>query len=340
MIKGRRRPGRYGESYRLEEIWADPEEIGGTIMKMERNYPGLKSKIFILTEGPGDYEFYSRFFNCELSEIRFANSKENVIKIIDSLSDTLKEDADSSVIGIVDRDFSFFMPDGTEERENVFMTDTHDIETMIISDELIGRVLEYYKKRSAGGEFQRNMTLGLRKESILSSIVRCSVLIGLSLYVNQKYGFNMTFKHINCKKKNLFLEFTDPVTFRCDEDELLSLISGRNKAKYEDFMAALSVEMTKNPDYFDHPMQLCRGHDLMCALLADINVNYPQMDGRKVLLRDLERLFRNLYDRNEFYRTELFHSLERWSEDNLSELSKSLFDRGKGRQSMMAAERC
>jgi hypothetical protein len=64
------------------------------------------------------------------------------------------------------------------------------------------------------------------------------------------------------------------------------------------------------------------------------------MDGRKVLLRDLERLFRNLYDRNDFYRTELFHSLEKWSEDNLSELSKSLFDRRKGRQSMMTAERC
>ena len=327
MIKGRRRAGRYGESYRLEDIWADPEEIGGTIMKMERNYPGLKSKVFILTEGPGDYEFYSRFFNCELSEIRFANSKENVIKILDDLSVTLKKEAGSPVIGIVDRDFSFFMPEA-DERENLFMTDTHDIETMIISDELIGKVLDYYRKRSAGVEFQRSMTLGLRRESVLSSLVRCSVLIGLSLYVNQKYGLNMTFKHINCKKKNLFLEFTDPVTFRCDEDKLLALISGRNKAKYEGFREALSEEKAKNPDYFDHPMQLCRGHDLMCALLADINVNYPQMDGRKVLLRDLERLFRNLYERNDFFSTELFNSLERWAKNNLPEISESLLRSG------------
>ncbi|UUX93249.1 DUF4435 domain-containing protein [Methanoplanus endosymbiosus] len=324
MIKGRRRPGRYGDSYRLEDIWADPEEIGGTIMKMEKNYPGLKSRVFILTEGPGDYEFYSRFFNGEISEIRFANSKDNVIKILDDLSATLKEGTGSSVIGIVDRDFSFFIPDGTEGRENLFMTDTHDIETMIISDELIGKVLEYYKKRSAGGEFQRSMIDSLRKESILSSLVRCSVLIGLSLYVNQKYSLNMTFKHINCKKKNLFMEFTDPVTLICDEDKLLALISGRNVEKSEVFREALSEEKDKNPDYFNHPMQLCRGHDLMCALLADINVNYPQMDGKKVLLRDLERLFRNLYDRNDFFSTELFRSLEQWAKNNLPEISDSL----------------
>lgn len=314
MNKTGRRFGRTRDNFRLEDIWADPEEIGGTILKMERNYPSMQKKVFIITEGPYDYEFYSRFFNSEKCEIRFANSKKNVISIIGSLLDKIPGGAPGSVLGIVDRDFSLFDEQEDCNHENIFMTDTHDIETMIISDETINRVLEYYKKNSAGGGFQRKTLMALREGSMLSRLIECSRLIGLSLYINEKYGFNMTFKHLNCKKKNIFTEFIDPSHLVIDEERLMELIEKRNSGKFEAFREALSKELLAGPPYFDHPLHVCRGHDLMCVILTDINTNYPQYSGRKVRSRDLERLFRKIYKRDDFYKTELFRRIKMWAD--------------------------
>ena len=148
--------------FRLEEIWANADEIGGAIRKMERNYPSLKEKLFVITEGPYDYEFYSRFFNREVPD-----EKRN------------------SFIGIVDRDFSFFHENSGNDPGNIFMTDSHDIETMIISEKVIERVLNRYERGSAGGNFQRKTNEGIRDGNILRRLIECSRLIGLSLYINR-----------------------------------------------------------------------------------------------------------------------------------------------------------
>lgn len=335
MVRDKRRFGKTANNYKLEDIWADSEEISGTIQKMETNYPTLKKKIFVITEGPYDYEFYSRFFSGDICEIRFANSKKNVISILNKINENMPNKASDSIIGIVDRDFSFFTNNCEQKMEskndpsffieNLFMTDTHDIETMIISEDLIKKILDYYKTRTAGGSFQRSMLSAVRQKDILTQLVESCRLLGLSLYVNEKYGLNMTFKHINCKKKNAFLEFTDTSDIRFDEEKFLSLIYKRNTDKFDKFKTALSAELSGDTDYFSHPMQICRGHDLMCVLLADINANYPQISGEKVRSRDLERLFRNFYDRNEFFRTELFKKIKKWADDNKEDIREPLF---------------
>ena len=87
MVREKRRFGKTSGNYKLEDIWADAEEIGGTISKMERNYPPLRKKIFVITEGPYDYEFYSRFFLSEKCEIRIANSKNNVINVVKNINE-------------------------------------------------------------------------------------------------------------------------------------------------------------------------------------------------------------------------------------------------------------
>ncbi|MBN2733365.1 MAG: DUF4435 domain-containing protein [Methanomicrobiaceae archaeon] len=327
MAKIGRRFGRTTNNYRLEDIWADPEEIGGTIQKMERNYPSLRKKIFIITEGPYDYEFYSRFFNPNLCEIRFANSRKNVITLITAILADMPEKAQDYIIGIVDRDFSFFEEKSNSGLKNLFMTDTHDIETMIISDEIIKKVLDYYAKISAGGAFQRNNLAVLREGSMLNRLIECARLIGLSLYVNEKYDLKMTFKHINCKKKNVFLDFTDPSSLKIDEEKLMELICKRNQTRFETFREKLSAELLENKNYFEYPMQICRGHDLMCVLLTDININYPLKTGEKVRSRDLERVFRDFYNEDEFFRTELFKEIECWAKDQNQKIKQPVFIR-------------
>ncbi len=311
--------------FRLEEIWANADEIGGAIRKMEKNYPSLKEKLFVITEGPYDYEFYSRFFNRETCEIRFANSKKNVIRIIDNLLGEIPDEKQESFIGIVDRDFSFFYENCRNDPANIFMTDSHDLETMIISEKIIERVLNRYEKSSVGGNFQRKANVGIRDGNLLRRLIECSRLIGLSLYINEKYGFNMIFKHINCKKKNVFLEFTEPSSLSINEKKLMEFICRRNPTKSKDFMAAFSEEMSEKKEYFDHPMQICRGHDLMCVLLSEININYPQKNGKNVVLGDLERLCLELYEEEDFYKTDLYGNIKAWVDMQKKGTEKSFF---------------
>ncbi|MBP2134125.1 hypothetical protein J2128_002091 [Methanomicrobium sp. W14] len=331
----KKRFGKCSGNYRLEDIWADADEISGAIRKMEKNYPTLSRKIFIITEGPYDYEFYSRFFSGDLCEIRIANSKKNVISVVNSILSEISGNASDSVIGIIDRDFSFFEDseetnitneDGEGSRpENLFLTDTHDIETMIVSNDLIKRVLDHYATNSAGKSFQRSMLDAVRGGDILSKLVECCSFIGFSLYINEKYNLNITFKHINCKKRNVFTDFTDVTSMSFDKEKYLVLLKKRNKEKYDRFLEALSREKPCFERFLKDPMQLCRGHDLMCVLLADININYPQKSGEKVRSRDLERLFRNMYDENRFYETGLFKDLKRWAENKIPKISDEIF---------------
>ncbi|WP_062399063.1 hypothetical protein [Methanogenium cariaci] len=71
--------------YRLEDIWADPDEIQGMIETMEMTYPGMGGKVFVITEGPYDLEVYDRCFNTDTCILRIANSKENVCDIVEGI---------------------------------------------------------------------------------------------------------------------------------------------------------------------------------------------------------------------------------------------------------------
>ncbi|WOF17223.1 DUF4435 domain-containing protein [Methanoplanus sp. FWC-SCC4] len=324
MAKGRPRFGKCGKSYNLEEIWADPEEIGGAIRKIEKNYPALNKKLFIITEGPYDYEFYSRFFNPRLCEIRIANSKKNVISIIGEMCKSPGGKASESVIGIIDRDFSALVDEDIPDFENLFMTDTHDIETMILSEDLVESVVRHYERFSAGGAFQRKYLSGIRNRSLFESLINCSLPLGLSLLINEKYGLNMSFKHISCKKRNRFLDFIDPQTLSCDEEAVYSYVIEKNPEKSELFRDALLKEKM-NSGYSDVPMQICRGHDLMCVLLLELNTHYPGMNNERIRSRDLERAFRNMYDADRFFRTNLCSSIKKWAGDKHPEIFPALF---------------
>ena len=147
--------------YRLEEIWADPDEIRGTVEKMEMNYPGNGGKVFVIVEGPYDLEVYDRCFNRDSTILRIANSKENVRDVVaDILAQSGEGDA-SHIIGIIDSDFSLFTGSGIKGK-NLFITDTHDLETMLIASPALDRVIEHVAAGAIPQSFSQRVQGDLR----------------------------------------------------------------------------------------------------------------------------------------------------------------------------------
>ena len=109
-------------------------------IRMKRS---LFSGCFIIVEGPSDYNVYGGFFSKINCSIIPSFKKENAIEALNILEIEKFE----GVIAIVDSDFWKI-----EKKENIsknlFVTDTHDLETMMIKSPALDKILIEYGSRT------------------------------------------------------------------------------------------------------------------------------------------------------------------------------------------------
>ncbi len=332
-MKGKKR--RFA-GYRLEEIWADPDEIRGMIETMEMTYPGMGGKVFVITEGPYDLEVYDRCFDTETCILRIANSKENVCEIVESIcaqkasstADKPEEDAkrdECHIIGIIDRDYSLF--DTTcKDQQNIFRTDTHDLETMLVASGALENVIDHVEMNALPQTFSQKAYGSLRHGNLRAALTRAGRYLGMAVFVNNQGGFNITFKHINCKKRDMFSRFINAEALECDIKALKKVILEKNSERGEDFMDAFERIIRESGGYyFEYPWHICRGHDLICILVRDLNLRYSLRDGTQMGGRDLERLLRRHYHEVYFAETDLCRAIHRWEEDTFGKGMSRIF---------------
>lgn len=322
--------------YRLEEIWADPDEIRGMIETMEMTYPGMGGKVFVITEGPYDLEVYDRCFNSERCILRIANSKENVCEIVEGIcaqdtSSTVEKPKDGTkqdechIIGIIDRDYSLF-DNSCKEQENIFRTDTHDLETMLVASDALENVIDYVEKNALPQTFAQKAYGSLREGNLRAALTRAARYLGMAVFVNNQGGFNISFKHINCKKRDIFSRFVNAEALECNIKALKEVILERNSRKCEDFMDAFEQIIRESGGYyFEYPWHICRGHDLICILVRDLNLRYSLRSGEQISGRDLERLLRRHYHAVYFAKTDLCQAIHCWEEDTFGKGVSKVF---------------
>lgn len=82
---------------------------------------------FVLVEGRADQKLYGKFIVKERCQILLCGSKQQVLAAVDILQGNLP-----GVIAIIDADFAHAAGE-VPEHDNIFMTDGHDAEMMILS---------------------------------------------------------------------------------------------------------------------------------------------------------------------------------------------------------------
>lgn len=264
--------------------------------KLQMLRSGKKRKAFMVVEGITDYRLYSKLINRETCEVIIGESKHNVVEAIR----ICEMQQVQGVIGIVDADFWHL--DGISDLpRNLFLTDAHDLECMMLQSPAYESVLLEYGDENKVARFEQKMHQSL-KEILLMNVA----LIGYLRRISLKYELAFGFSHLN------FLSFTSSKDLKIDEVQLVDSLLCRSKKKgainLEQVMKWLD-DAKRQPDDL---WQVCCGHDLMSYLTLGLNQIFGNYNAKHLFSGQLEGSFRLAYEEKYFLETKLYRDLEAW----------------------------
>lgn len=259
---------------------------------------GKKSKTFLVVEGITDFRLYSKLIDRSVCEVVIGDSKQNVIETVK----TCEIQNLPGIIGIVDADF-LHMEKVEGLPSNLFVTDVHDLEAMLINSKAYDNVLLEYADASKLARFEQRRKMPL-KQILLENVALIGYLRRLSLL----YHLDLSFNDLG------FSEFTHVSDLEIQEERLINYLLFRSKRHH----AKNSVELTKMLNALIQPgddlWQVCCGHDLMELMTIGLVHLFGNYNAKKMISGQLEGCFRLTYQEADFTETKLYHSLKKWEE--------------------------
>jgi 5S rRNA maturation endonuclease (ribonuclease M5) len=263
------------------------------------------NSLIVIVEGSGDQVLFKKFIrkDCKIS---IAGGKEYALEVID----TLENENYKSIIAILDKDFQE-IENELLKKHNVFYTDTHDLETMLLASGALEGVLNEYPPKKIIDSNEIDMTTKVRK-----NILECAKEIGSIRLISKRENLNLDFKKKKDDKKESlpFKKFisTERKSLNIDVDELIRVIKEKSK-KYDIDTHALREKMKSIYDESIDLWQLCCGHDMINILSIGLSGSGITQD---VTAEKIERYLRLAYETRDFQKTELFDSLVKWEKSN------------------------
>ena len=257
------------------------------------------SGTFLLVEGSSDKSFYERFTDRETCNLVAVSgkpsSKDRVIEVLGSL----QKSNFYGVLGIVDADFDRlegFVDDNT----NLFRTDLHDLETMLINSSALDKVI---------AEFGSEEKITRFGQDIRTVILENGVIVGYLRWISKIDGLNLTFDGIK------FSSFINEKILKIDQSKLIQEVKNQSQAhslNNKDLQQRINSQKDQNHD----PCQVCCGHDLVEILSFGFRKAIGSYQPSEVKSDILERSLRLAYEEVYFYKTELYLSICSWESNN------------------------
>lgn len=203
----------------------------------------------------------------------------------------LNQEAFEGVLAIVDADFCR-LDDDLPEMDNLFFTDEHDLEGILIKSKALDKLLEEYATPAG----RQKPGIPIRK-----ALLKACKPLGLLRWFNHQHQHGLNFQELKADKfisKKL-------VT---DQDELVRLILARSKKSH---LQKGSKDFLKRHEKAD-PWQVCQGHDLVAALtyaLKKVIASHKHLD-QEFTAKNLRLAYESAW----FKETHLFQALCAWQE--------------------------
>ena len=265
-----------------------------TEIKMMLSTDANKDKSIMLVEGIDDKMFFGFFIDDEKIEIDVLDSCFYMPDILSlSNADTTLKD---KVIGIKDADFDH-ITGKSYALNNLFVTDTHDWETMVISETCECRVAMEGLERKEKGLFKQVMC-HLENYSYLKLFNEIEVL--------NKGKDGIRFKGLILSK------FYDGVN-ACELKKSLDAVKAHgNNNSLAHFPSESDVERIKHQYAGVNLCQLTCGHDLIHGLVCRLT----KLKGRspKVGYAEIERIFRSCCSNEILRATNLYNQVDAWAQ--------------------------
>ena len=262
----------------------------------------LHEGAFLIVEGDTDARFYKHIVDLGKFRITIAQNRENAVQIVTILQD----DNLTGFLAIVDADF-----DALEGKvlasSNIFLTDTHDLETMILRSPALEKLLS-----EMGSETKLEEFVTVRGKELREALLEEGLHLGYLRWVSLQQGHALRFEGLN------YRAFTDHLTLTVDQSKLIETIKNHSqKPQLSDQELQRQIEAIRDETH--DKWHVCCGHDLIGILSVGLHKAVgSQRNWKAIEPGILEGNLRLAYESAWFRDTRLYASIKAWEEINSS----------------------
>ncbi|MBL1377410.1 DUF4435 domain-containing protein [Zobellella iuensis] len=216
-------------------------------IRMLFNHPLYKDKIICIVEGKSDTRLFRKLLKHDRLKIESIDGKKDLVKVMKELSVEIPE----QILAICDADQDHLTGSvNTYEDISVFITDHHDVETLMINSPSFEFFINEYSSNDKVEQFSAELS---------DKVFEAAYTLGLLRWINYSEELNLKFRGLN------FNEFIDVTNFSInfDLDSLLQILFLRSKSKSENVTEEFlkdKIQEYKNKGACK--LQVCCGHDL------------------------------------------------------------------------------
>ncbi len=274
------------------------------MIRLGRNGYKQSGLTYVLVEGKADWLMFKRFLDePSRCHVIYEHGWTNVLATLEAL----QADGYHGIVAIVDRDYALFCDKDPRRQPNadLLMTDTRDLETMMLSAGILDRVVAQLADPNLLRQLEGDFSAALANAGLPLGYVRLeSELRGLMLSFD----------------KVMIEHSVDPITLRPNIDQLLDDVQDCNRKKLVDgpFLAAMKKQVRGWVQERQHdPWYICCGHDLVKILGHGLAHGFGNKRGKSCC--DETQLFELLvreYDDALFRESRLCDGMRHWELQN------------------------
>lgn len=283
------------------EEYITPQRIANAILIKANS-----NNAYVIVEGKDDYKLFNKFIDNEVCTIEIAFGKENVVDVLDELEKRNFE----KVFGILDSDFRE-LNNEVLNNENIFFTDYHDIEIMLIKSECFEIVLNNYiqveKLREKYGGYNE----------FRSYLFEITKPLGYLKWLNERNKLGLKFKSSIPEGKSIdfthFISISDLKFLGYEKlvDSIFNFCNGKVciEIKKDNLLKELN-NFISDCDL----AHLCNGHDVIRIISLSLKRNLSNYNSKAILPEQLSKEFILSYEARFFKQTNLYHKIKNWEE--------------------------
>lgn len=254
---------------------------------------------FLIVEGDIDMRVYRRFINEIQCMLIPAHGKDNAINALS----ILEKNNFNGVLAIVDSDF-WKLDSIQPNSSNLFITDTHDLEGMLLFSDALEKVLS---------EFGSTNKIKKLSKPVRNILLECALPIGFFRWLSSPTKDNLFLKF----RELSFENFVDKKTLIVDIDILIKEVKANSQNSTLDENAIKhKITLLRNVGY--DPWQVCSGHDLIQILSIGLRNIFGNNKARTISAEVVDGILRIAYEYLHFCQTQLHNSIKYWEKANPS----------------------
>ncbi len=269
-----------------------------------------KQEVGVIVEAKADEILFRKLLNHNC--LFFA--AQGWAKVVSLLLEAQKHKIET-VIGIIDADFKRISENSLPE--NLFLTDFHDKEIMLVHSEAWNNVLNQFYDTKKLAHFEQQ-----KKKKLLPFLLELIKPLSILRFLKEKHNLTWVFRTQKAEKYEYikYKDFIEADTLVLNQEKLLSALENKSN---------LPLFFKNNPIYVKELAELAQndidlrewsnGHDLMNVVSLALEKAIGNKASSHIIAgEELEKIFSAAYRISDFEQTNLYLTLQIWQNTHLT----------------------